>query len=129
MYTSVGDLASARYISLTTRKRDGSLVSTPVWVVSDDRKRLLVWSYASAWKVRRIRRDPHVLVARSNYRGGERGPRIEGVARILPDFDVQPLIRAKYGWQKRVLELLSRGAPAPSVAIAIVDVDVDATSP
>jgi uncharacterized protein len=123
MYTSLAALASARYISLTTRKRDGSLVSTPVWVVSDDGKRLLVWSYASTWKVKRVRRDPRVLVAKSNYRGSEQGPRIEGVARILPDFDVQPLIRAKYGWQKRLLELLSRGAPPPSVVIAIVDID------
>jgi PPOX class probable F420-dependent enzyme len=120
MYTSLSDLADARYISLTTRKRDGSLVSTPVWVVTDDGKRLLVWSYASTWKVKRIRHDPRVLVAQSSFRGKEKGLRYEGRARIVDDVDVQQLIRRKYGWQKRLLERLDRGEPAPSVAIEIV---------
>jgi|SRR5579859_1468815 len=121
MYTKLSDLAAARYISITTRRRDGSLASTPVWVVSDDGRRLLVWTHASTWKVKRIRRDPRVLVAKSNYRGRERGPRIEGNARVVDDVDVQTLIREKYGWQKRLLERLARGKPDTSVTIAIVD--------
>jgi len=121
MYTSLAGLTDARYISLTTRRRDGSLVSTPVWVVSDDGRRLLVWTHASTWKVKRIRRDPRVLVAKSNYRGRERGPRLEGHARIVNAVSVKKLIREKYGWQKRMLELLSRGKPDTSVTIAIVD--------
>lgn len=121
MYTSLADLAGARYISLTTRRRDGSLVSTPVWVVSDDGRRLLVWTHASTWKVKRILRDPRVLVAKSSYRGRERGPRLEGHARIVDDVNVQKLIREKYGWQKRLLELLSRGKPDTSITIAIIE--------
>jgi len=121
MYTSLADLTDARYISLTTRRRDGSLASTPVWVVSDDGRRLLVWTHASTWKVKRIRHDPRVLVAKSNYRGHERSPRLEGHARIVNDVNVKKLIREKYGWQKRLLELLSRGKPDTSVTIAIVD--------
>jgi PPOX class probable F420-dependent enzyme len=121
MYTLLADLADARYISLTTHRRDGSLVSTPVWVVSDDGRRLLVWTHAATWKVKRIRRDPRVLVAKSNYRGRERGPRLEGRAQIVDDVTVKKLIREKYGWQKRLLELLSRGKPDTSVTIAIVD--------
>lgn len=121
VYTLLADLTDARYISLTTRRRDGSLVSTPVWVVSDDGRRLLVWTHASTWKVKRIRRDPRVLVAKSNYRGRERGPRLEGHARVVNDVNVRKLIREKYGWQKRLLELLSRGKPDTSVTIAIVD--------
>ena len=121
MYTSLADLADARYISITTRRRDGSLASTPVWVVSDDGRRLLVWTHASTWKVKRIRRDPRVLVAKSNYRGRERGPRLEGHARVVNDVNVKKLIREKYGWQKRLLERLSRGKPDTSVTIAIVD--------
>jgi PPOX class probable F420-dependent enzyme len=121
MYTSLAELADTRYISLTTRRRDGSLASTAVWVASDDGRRLLVWTGASTWKVKRIRRDPRVLVAKSNYRGRERGPRLEGRARIVDDVDVQKLIREKYGWQKRLLELMSRGKSDTSVTIAIVD--------
>jgi PPOX class probable F420-dependent enzyme len=107
----LGKLAEHRYISLTTFRRDGSAASTPVWVVSDDGERLLVWTGANTWKVKRIRRDPHVLVAPSDYRGRELGPRVEAQARILgPEVEglVVRLLRHKYGWQRRGLELQSR---------------------
>jgi PPOX class probable F420-dependent enzyme len=107
MYT-LSTLANERYISLTTFKRDGTAVSTPVWVVSDDGERLLVWSAASTWKVRRIRRDPHVLVAPATFRGRERGDRVGATARIVPDPGIDELLRRKYGWQKRALDLLNR---------------------
>jgi len=107
----VGSLAGERYISLTTFRRDGSTVSTPVWVVSDDGERLLVWTGAGTWKVRRIRRDPRVLVAASNFKGRETGPRLPGRARVL-GAEAAPLVarllRRKYGWQRRGLELQAR---------------------
>jgi PPOX class probable F420-dependent enzyme len=108
----IGTLASERYISLTTFKRDGTPVSTPVWVVSDDGERLLVWSAAKTWKVRRLRRDARVLVAPSNFRGRERGNRLAAHARVIPDPGIDRLLRRKYGWQKRALDLLNRGADA-----------------
>ena len=124
MYTQLGE---PRYLSLTTRRRDGSLASTPVWVVSDDGRRLLVYTGASTWKAKRIHRDPRVLVAACNMRGRERGPRLEGTARILGadarDL-VIPLVRSKYGWQRRLLELsaaLSRGARPDPIYIEITD--------
>jgi len=104
----LGELADERYISLTTFRRDGSAASTPVWVVSDDGERLLVWTGAETWKVRRIRRDPRVLVAAATMRGRELGPRVEGHARVLgPEAEglVVGLLRRKYGWQRRGLEL------------------------
>lgn len=116
----IGTLAGERYINLTSFRKDGSEASTPVWVVSDDGRRLIVWTGSQTWKAKRIRRDPRVLVARSTFRGRERGERIEGRARIVEGFDVKALIRKKYGWQMRLLELASRGENA-SVAIEIVD--------
>jgi PPOX class probable F420-dependent enzyme len=107
VYT-LGDLKNRRYISLTTFKRDGTPVSTPVWVVSDDGERLLVWSAAKTWKVRRIQRDPRVLVAPSNFRGKERGERLEAAARVIAYPQIDELLRRKYGWQKRALDWLNR---------------------
>jgi PPOX class probable F420-dependent enzyme len=115
----LASLAEERYISLTTFRRDGSAVSTPVWVVSDDGRRLLVWTGSRTWKAKRIRRDPRVLVARSSFRGRERGPRIEGTARILEGFDAKPLIRKKYGWQMRLLERFNGGGEDTSVTIEL----------
>ena len=125
MYTSIGELAGERYISLSTRRRDGSLASSPVWVVSDDGVRLLVWTGATTWKARRIRRDGRVLVAAADHRGRERGPRLEGRARLLePQASsvVVPLLRRKYGWQRRALELRARlsRSSAASVYVEIV---------
>jgi uncharacterized protein len=118
----LNSLANQRYISLTTFRSDGTQVSTPVWVVSDDGTRLLVWTGASTWKVRRIRRTPDVLVAASGFRGKERGPRHRGRARVIDDLDVESLIRRKYGWQKRLLDLVSRNSvPASWATIEIID--------
>lgn len=107
VYT-ISDLTNRRYISLTTFKRDGTPVSTPVWVVSDDSERLLVWSAAKTWKVRRIRRNPRVLVAPANFRGKERGERLEATARLIEHPRIDDLLRRKYGWQKRALDWLNR---------------------
>src|SRR5918993_351000 len=46
-----------RYLSLTSFRRDGTGVATPVWFVEDG-GRLLVETDAGSYKVRRIRRDP-----------------------------------------------------------------------
>jgi PPOX class probable F420-dependent enzyme len=110
VYTSLPELRDARYISLTTFRRDGSAASTPVWVVSDDGRRLLVWTGAKTWKARRIARDPRVLVAACSARGRERGPRLAGAARIVAEPAIDALLRRKYGWQKRLLDRLNRGA-------------------
>lgn len=107
--TRLGSLAAERYISITTFRRDGSPVSTPVWVVSDDPHRLLVATGADTWKVRRIKRDPHVRVAGCSARGKVHGEVVNATARLV---DEEPLVRRlqyeKYGFQKRLVEGLNR---------------------
>jgi PPOX class probable F420-dependent enzyme len=119
----VAALAHERYISLTTFRQDGTPVSTPVWVVSDDGRRLLVWSGARTWKVRRLRRDPRVLVAPANIRGVERGERVMGKARVVDDPGIDALLERKYGWQKRLVDRLNRrnGGGGAFATIEIVD--------
>jgi PPOX class probable F420-dependent enzyme len=55
-------LFPGRYLSVTSFKRDGIGVATPLWFVSDG-SRLFALTDAHSAKVRRIRRDPQVLVA------------------------------------------------------------------
>jgi PPOX class probable F420-dependent enzyme len=128
---SVSSLAGERYISLTTFTRDGTPVATPVWVVSDDGRRLLVWTGASTWKVKRIHRDPHVRVAASDFKGKAHGAVYDGVARLLdvPQGSlVEPLLDRKYGLSRRLLGYLNkamrfvtRKQPPPAAYIEIVD--------
>ena len=67
-------LAEEPFVSITTFKRDGTPVSVPVWCAADNGS-LLVFSEADSWKVKRIRRDPHVRLAPCSARGTPRGRR------------------------------------------------------
>jgi uncharacterized protein len=134
------DLAQERYISLTTFKRDGTPVSTPVWVAGEDGQ-LLVWTAADSWKVKRIKRDSHVRVAPCSARGKVHGETLDGAATILVETaHVQELEQRKYGWRMRAVGALTafarflRRRPAPeSVTLAITSAQEvgngDATRP
>ena len=117
-------LADARYLSLTTYKRDGTAVATPVWVTSDDGQRLLVWTAADAWKTKRIRRERHVRVAACSARGAVHGPSFDGEATILDDTElVSASILRKYGLQARAIRLYgsTRAPPQPARDCAVGD--------
>src|SRR5262245_7783105 len=69
-------------ILLTTYRRDGRPVSTPVSIaVEDDHAYIRTWK--TAGKLRRIRNNPVVEVAPSTFRGRPTGPSIRARARIL----------------------------------------------
>ncbi|MGH0028789.1 MAG: PPOX class F420-dependent oxidoreductase [Myxococcota bacterium] len=99
------------YVSLATWRRDGRAVETPVWV-AEHAGRLYVFSEGDAWKVKRLRRDPRVRVTPCNVRGALRGEPTEGRGRIVEDPETiaaaYEAFRAKYGWQMRLVDGLSR---------------------
>jgi hypothetical protein len=71
-----------KYVLLTTYRRDGTLVGTPVNIaVEGDRAFVRTWD--TAWKVKRIRNNSEVEVAPSTLRGKPTGPAIRAHARIL----------------------------------------------
>jgi PPOX class probable F420-dependent enzyme len=55
-------LADARFVLLTTFRRSGQRVSTPVWVGRDG-KALVVLTPTGSGKVKRLRHDPRVELA------------------------------------------------------------------
>ncbi|RAG86091.1 PPOX class F420-dependent oxidoreductase [Streptacidiphilus pinicola] len=77
-------LTRADYVSLTTYRKDGTPVATPVWGVVDD-GRLYVWTEAGSWKVKRLRRDPRVTVVPCDVRGriAPDAPEATGTGRLL----------------------------------------------
>ena len=87
-----------RYLSITSYKRDGTGVATPVWFVQQD-GRLLVETDAASGKVKRIRRNPAVRVAVCTASGRLRGEQADAVAELLPGSEVssaERLITRKY---------------------------------
>jgi len=101
-------LAASTYIALTTYRRDGTPVTTPVWV-SREGDRLYVWTQGDSGKVTRIRNDAHVQVAPSDHRGAAQGAPVEATARVLDAptdlAHVESLHRAKYGLQFRLFDV------------------------
>lgn len=67
---------------LTTFRRDGRPVHTPVNIAVDGR-RVVFRSYASAWKCRRLGHDSRVILAPCDWRGKPTGPGAPGRARQL----------------------------------------------
>jgi hypothetical protein len=93
-------LTRARYVSLTTYRRDGSPVRTPVWLAVED-GRLYVSTETRSWKVRRLRRDPAVQVTVCDVRGRIAPGAVEaaGSGRLLDAAGtrrVQALLARKY---------------------------------
>ena len=78
---------------LTTYKRDGTTVATPVTIAVDgDRAYVRTWD--SAWKAKRMRNNPAVLVAPSTVRGRVTGATIGARSRLLEGEEAKHAARA-----------------------------------
>jgi uncharacterized protein len=82
MKTEVDRLGSSNYVLVTTFRKDGTPVPTPVWVGRDGEE-LIVWTSTTAGKVRRVRKNPVVELTECDLRGRPRGETVQGTARIL----------------------------------------------
>jgi PPOX class probable F420-dependent enzyme len=91
-------LGDAEYLLLTTFRRSGDAVATPVWVVRDG-SMLLLWTQERTGKVKRIRHTPRVLLQPCTFRGRPLGEPVTGTASVLGPAEVprvQKLIKRKY---------------------------------
>ncbi|MFJ9949716.1 PPOX class F420-dependent oxidoreductase [Kitasatospora sp. NPDC091207] len=92
-------LSAGSYLLVTTYKKDGTGVPTPVWVVRDG-EALGVWTVADSWKVKRIRNRADVLVGPCDVKGRPTGEHYPATAEILgPERTAayRTLLRQKYG--------------------------------
>jgi uncharacterized protein len=114
-------LFPGRFLSVTSFKRDGTGVATPLWFVTD----------RHSPKVRRIRRNPNVLIAPCRANGSLRGQPVAAHAEVLtaePELErVKTLLLARYAISYRVVmlcyrlgrRLRGRQAVAEGAALAI----------
>jgi len=79
-------------VLLTSFRRDGTPVGTPVSIVVDG-DRALMRTYRSAWKVKRIRRNPVIEIAPSTFRGKVTGPAIRARTRFLGEAESEDAAR------------------------------------
>jgi len=80
--SDIAALGKSKTILLTTYKRDATPVDTPVSLAVDD-DRAFFRSYDRAWKTKRLRNNPQVLVAPSTLRGKPTGAAVRARATLL----------------------------------------------
>lgn len=104
-------LFPGRFLSVTSFKRDGTGVATPVWFVSDE-TRLFAFTDLHSAKIWRIRRNPHVLVASCRPGGKLRREPVAAHADVLTETAdlerVRQLLMARYKISYRIVMLVYR---------------------
>ena len=125
--SALDELARQKFVSLTTYRRSGAGVPTPVWVARDG-DALVVTTPAASGKVKRLRADPRVEMRPCSRRGrvDEALVPVAGVAEVITD-DVTctrltGALRRKYGMEFRlvmVVERLFRSGEARRVLLRI----------
>lgn len=104
-------LRGQSFMELTSYRKTGQPVKTRVWFAEDGGQLYITTAKASG-KVKRLRHTARVLVAPCSAVGAARGPAIEAVARVLPEWEhahALAALRRKYGWLFWVFERCSRG--------------------
>jgi uncharacterized protein len=102
--STLSALKDTKTILLTTYKRDGTSVDTPVSIAFDG-DRAFFRSYDKAWKTKRLSRNPHVRVAPSTVKGAPTGPAIDARATLL-DGDQARLAARALARRHRILQAL-----------------------
>ena len=93
MDTGLAGLHGTKTILLTTYKRDGTPVATPVSLAFDG-DRAFFRSFDQAWKTRRLRNNPAVQVAPATLRGKATGPTVDARATLLAGAQADVAARA-----------------------------------
>lgn len=97
-------LTDEQFVSLTTLRRDGRGVPTPVWFAAKDGY-VYVFTSSGSGKVKRIRNDGRVTLAPCTAAGQVTGPEVAGTAHIIADAQeiakVEALMDEKYGEPRR----------------------------
>ena len=102
--------ATEHYVSLATYRRNGTEVTTPIWLAQAG-DHFYVFSEGDAFKVKRIRANPQARIAPCDLRGKIKGPWLDVRGRIVEETELKEKAYAallkKYGWQMGLLNFFS----------------------
>ncbi|WP_327232891.1 PPOX class F420-dependent oxidoreductase [Streptomyces sp. NBC_01317] len=103
-------LSSGKYLLVTTFRRDGRRIPTPVWVIRDG-DALGIWTVTDSGKAKRIRNRSDVVVGPCDVRGNPTGEQVPARAVLLDASQTKRyrgLVGRKYGLPGRLTLLGSR---------------------
>lgn len=100
-----------RFVSLTTFRKTGKEIRTPVWIAEANGK-LYIYSEGRAGKVKRTRANGKARLAECDMRGNLLGDFVEAKGRVVTDPEEHALglrvLKEKYGWQMGIANFVSR---------------------
>ena len=101
------DFAEVQYINLETFKKDGTKVTTPVWVAQQNNT-LVVTTGKNAGKVKRIRNNGKAVIYTTNQSGSKRlSEELEVKGSILIDEELKTeavnILKKKYGMMAKIV--------------------------
>jgi len=104
-------LSDERYMLLTTFRRDGTPVATPVWVTPFGDGSVAFWTSSGSGKAKRLVHTQRVTVQPSDARGRVKRDTepIEATARVVEGQELEEIrrnVKAKYGFQTRITKAL-----------------------
>lgn len=105
---TLAELDGHEFANLTTFRRNGQPVRTTVWFAKEGSS-IYVMTMASAGKVKRLRNNPAARFGPSDRSGKALGVDAEVRGRVLGSEDqalARQALNRKYGWQKRLFELM-----------------------
>ena len=110
--TPFGSLKREKFILLTTFRKSGKPVSTPVWFAHDG-DHLVVMTNPKSGKVKRLRHTAHVEVVASDFNGNpnQGAEPITAEAHFLPESaypHAADVMRKKYTWQLALIKFMHR---------------------
>lgn len=124
-------LGDEKYIRLTTFRRDGTPVSTPVWSVQLDGDAIGFWTSSGSGKAKRLAHTERVTVQPCDARGRAKpgSAASDATARIVTGSEYEAIrerVVSKYGFQTKITKLLgtiagiARGKRIPYGDIGVV---------
>jgi PPOX class probable F420-dependent enzyme len=117
-------LDNAKYVSLTSFKKDGSAVSLPIWLQGSGGTYVMMTADGS-YKVKRIRNNPAIQLQVCNMKGvvADGAVTFDGNAQIVEGPEaavIEKKVRARYGIMGKLMtapmKLMAKLKPQPAVA-------------
>lgn len=104
-------LGDEKYILLTTFRRDGTPVATPVWAVKLDGDEVGFWTSSGSGKAKRLAHTARVTAAPCDARGRVRAgaATVDATARLVTGSEFEAIrqrVVAKYGFQTKITKFL-----------------------
>lgn len=116
-----------KYLNLTTFRKSGQAVSTPVWFVARN-GRLYISTGEQTGKAKRIRANGRAQVAPGDARGNPLSEFVPARARQINNpqvkGEIEEAVRKKYGWQRQILSLLSLLGRRRTSAPVIIELEL-----